>query len=228
MVSAGWTLALDAAASTGTIAVLRDGDVVAARTVEMRSRDEERYFPAVLETLREAGASVAALDRVVCGAGPGSFTALRVTGAVAKGLCEGRGIPLFGVPSLALIVAAADATRAPGRWLATLDALRGERYAAVVTVAPGGAVASLESHGLVPIAEVAVRAAALGATPIGPDEAQAALPHARGVARCWGLIEAAGAADLAGWEPVYGRLAEAQVKWEAAHGRPLVAGRIEA
>jgi tRNA threonylcarbamoyladenosine biosynthesis protein TsaB len=23
------------------------------------------------------------------------------------------------------------------------------------------------------------------------------------------------------WEPAYGRLAEAQVKWEAAHGRPL-------
>jgi tRNA threonylcarbamoyladenosine biosynthesis protein TsaB len=23
------------------------------------------------------------------------------------------------------------------------------------------------------------------------------------------------------WEPEYGRLAEAQVRWEAAHGRPL-------
>jgi tRNA threonylcarbamoyladenosine biosynthesis protein TsaB len=28
---------------------------------------------------------------------------------------------------------------------------------------------------------------------------------------------------LATWEPAYGRLAEAQVKWEAAHGRPLAA-----
>lgn len=228
MVSAGWTLALDAAASAGTIAVLRDGDVVVARTVEMRSRDEERYFPAVLDTLRAAGTSVAALARVACGAGPGSFTALRVTGAVAKGLCEGRGIPLFGVPSLALIVAADDATRAPGRWLATLDALRGDRYAALVTVAPGGAIAAVESLGLVPAADVAERAAAHGATPIGPDESHAAAPHARGVARCWGLLEAAGPADLVGWEPMYGRLAEAQVKWEAAHGRPLVAGRIEA
>jgi len=27
--------------------------------------------------------------------------------------------------------------------------------------------------------------------------------------------------DLASWEPDYGRLAEAQVRWEAAHGRPL-------
>ena len=29
--------------------------------------------------------------------------------------------------------------------------------------------------------------------------------------------------DLDRWEPDYGRLAEAQVKWEAAHGRPLPA-----
>ena len=35
------------------------------------------------------------------------------------------------------------------------------------------------------------------------------------------LIDAIAPADLAAWEPGYGRLAEAQVKWEAAHGRPL-------
>jgi tRNA threonylcarbamoyladenosine biosynthesis protein TsaB len=32
---------------------------------------------------------------------------------------------------------------------------------------------------------------------------------------------ASGPVDLASWEPSYGRLAEAQVRWEAAHGRPL-------
>ena len=40
------------------------------------------------------------------------------------------------------------------------------------------------------------------------------------------LIAGGGPVDLASWEPVYGRLAEAQVKWEAAHGRPLVAERF--
>jgi tRNA threonylcarbamoyladenosine biosynthesis protein TsaB len=34
------------------------------------------------------------------------------------------------------------------------------------------------------------------------------------------IIES-GPVDLASWEPEYGRLAEAQVRWEAAHGRPL-------
>ncbi|OYV67912.1 MAG: hypothetical protein B7Z72_09030, partial [Gemmatimonadetes bacterium 21-71-4] len=50
------------------------------------------------------------------------------------------------------------------------------------------------------------------------DGALPMAPHARGVARLEGALEAA---DLAGWEPHYGRLAEAQVKWEAQHGRPL-------
>jgi hypothetical protein len=27
--------------------------------------------------------------------------------------------------------------------------------------------------------------------------------------------------DVGGWEPEYGRLAEAQVRWETLHGKPL-------
>jgi hypothetical protein len=45
-------------------------------------------------------------------------------------------------------------------------------------------------------------------------------PHARGFAR---LIASGIAAEveMTTWEPTYGRKAEAQVKWEAAHGREL-------
>src|SRR5690606_19867103 len=100
----GVTLALDAAAPIGTVAVLRDGELVARRTIVMRSADEERYLPAALDALEECGASATALDHVVCGAGPGSFTSLRVAGAIAKGLALGTGCPLWEVPSLALIV----------------------------------------------------------------------------------------------------------------------------
>lgn len=219
----GLILALDAAAGPGTIALLRDGTVIAEREVEMRSAQEERFFPAVLALLEASRVTARDLACVVAGAGPGSFTALRVVGAIAKGLCEGRGIPLFGVPSLALIPAGAAA--APGRYVATLDALRGERYAALVSVGAAGEVVAHEPLGLVAAAALGDRAAALGARLIGPDEALAAVPHARGVARCRALATAGGAADLASWEPVYGRLAEAQVKWEAAHGRALVAER---
>jgi tRNA threonylcarbamoyl adenosine modification protein YeaZ len=227
----GITLGMDAAAGDGSIAVLRDGALVAASQVVMRSATEERFFPAVLETLGSAGAAVSDLRRIVVGGGPGSFTALRVVGSIAKGLAQGRGIPLFAVPSLALVadaathaLAAAEGSRGSAtlsRWLVTLDALRGERYAALVERDAEGLVLRVQQLGLLPVSEVAARAAALEATPIGPDEALVAAPHARAVVHCLALVEASGAVDLASWEPFYGRLAEAQVKWETAHGRPL-------
>lgn len=228
MVSAGLTLALDAAAGNGTVAVLRDGVCIAERDVVMRSAEEERFFPAILDTLSSVGLSTGDLTRIVAGAGPGSFTALRVVGAIAKGLAAGSGCALYGVPSLALIPAALDTPGAATTYLATLDALRGDRYASLVRLDAAGAVVAVESLGLIPAAALAERAAAAGATLIGPDEATSAAPHARGVARCLAMIADAGPVDLASWEPVYGRLAEAQVKWEATHGRALVAERFQA
>jgi tRNA threonylcarbamoyladenosine biosynthesis protein TsaB len=221
-------LALDAAAGDGTIAVVRDGALVVERTVQMRSAEEERFFPAVLEALEAAGASPRGLSRIVCGGGPGGFTALRVVAACAKGLAHGADIPLFAVPSLALIVAgAADATAKAGRWFATLDALRGEKYAALVVTDGSGVVVSVEQLGLVPNAEIASRASGLDAVRIGPGESTVAAPHARGVLRCAALVEASGPVALESWEPSYGRLAEAQVKWEAAAGHALRATTSE-
>lgn len=214
-VRTGLTLALDAARSVGTVALLRDGAVLATRDVVMRSREGEHLMPAVLESLAEVGAGIGDLARIACGEGPGSFTSLRVAAAIAKGLAHGTGCPLFAVPSLALVVAASPATtRAGSRWLATIDALRGDRYAALVTVGDAGDLTGVEPLGLVPADAVADRAAELAATPIGPDEAQAAEPHARGLARCLALLAGRGPVDLAAWEPVYGRLAEAQARRE--------------
>lgn len=213
----GPTLALDAAAASGTIAVLRDGALVAEGEVAMRSATEERYFPAVLALLGEAGVRPRDLQRIVCGAGPGSFTSLRVAGAVAKGLATGLDVPLLGMPSLALLVAASDATAAPGtQWLATLDAMRDERYLALVGIGEDGAVVSVRALGIAPTREVEARAASLGATAIGPEATVVARPHARGVVRCLDWLAAAGPVPVDSWEPVYGRLAEAQARREAA------------
>jgi tRNA threonylcarbamoyladenosine biosynthesis protein TsaB len=59
------------------------------------------------------------------------------------------------------------------------------------------------------------------AKPVGPAELLEVFPHARGASVLGQLTPWPPAADLATWEPNYGRLAEAQVKWEAAHGRAL-------
>lgn len=225
MAVSGASLVLDAAAGNGTIAVLRDGVLVAEANVVMRSAREERFFPAVLETLARAGVALPELQRLIVGAGPGSFTALRVVGAVAKGIAQGRGIAMYALPSLALVRPPESSAASGSRWLVTLDALRAQRYAALVVRDLRNDlrndVRSVEPLGVIATSELPARATQLGAILIGPDEAISAQPEARHAIDCLALIDAAGPVDLASWEPVYGRLAEAQVQWEAAQGRPL-------
>jgi tRNA threonylcarbamoyladenosine biosynthesis protein TsaB len=221
------TLALDASTYVGTVAVLRGAALVAEGEAVMRGEREERLMPAVIATLGEAGCSVRDVTRVICGAGPGSFTSLRIAGAIAKGFVLGAGARadgLFAVSSLALIVAGRAAHLEPGRWLALLDAMRGERYAGLFEVGADGTVRDLGRLGLVRDGDVARECERLGARAVGPREMVEAAPRARGAAVLLGDIIAHGRVPLDTWEPDYGRLAEAQVKWEAVHGRSLKAG----
>lgn len=71
-----------------------------------------------------------------------------------------------------------------------------------------------------PTEELHARARPVGQL-IGPGLELDALPDVTGLPRLHMLLSSAPAVDLASWEPSYGRLAEAQVKWEATHGRPL-------
>jgi tRNA threonylcarbamoyladenosine biosynthesis protein TsaB len=211
------TLALEAATSIGSVAVLRDAELLASREVAMRSGAEEHLLPAIDDSLREAGATVRDLDCVVCGAGPGSFTSLRVSASLAKGIAFAQGIPLYAVSSLALI--AADASLGDGVYLAVLDALRGDVFAAAYTRA-NDEVTELAPVRLVPRESLAREAARLHATVIGPEERPRTNPRAANIVRLSAWL-AQPPVSLAAWEPDYGRLAEAQVKWEQAHGRPL-------
>jgi tRNA threonylcarbamoyladenosine biosynthesis protein TsaB len=215
------TLALDASTYLGTIAVLRNGELVGEGDAVMRGQREERLMPAVVTALREAGCEPRDVSRIVCGAGPGSFTSLRIAGAIAKGIAMGNDAALFAVSSLALLVAGHRAPLPAGRYLALLDAMRGERHAALFEVGIPGGVRELERLGRIPEAELPAVCERLGARAIGPREMIEASPHARGVVPLLGAILAAGPVPLDGWEPEYGRLAEAQVKWEAEHGREL-------
>ena len=217
------TLALEASTYTGSVAVIRDGAVVAERETAMRGVHEERLMPAVADALAAAGVAPNAIDRVVCGEGPGSFTSLRIAGAIAKGLALSANAPLHAVSSLLLIVAGAEAPLAPGRYAAVLDAMRGDVFACVFSVTDS-AISAESATTLLPRAALAEFAREHASRPIGPAETSVALPHARGVVKLGGSVTWPAAADLATWEPNYGRLAEAQVKWEAAHGRALTAG----
>lgn len=214
------TLAIDASTYEGSVAVVSGGRVLAEGTVAMRGETEERLMPAALAALARSGAELREVEQVVCGAGPGSFTSLRIAAAIAKGIAMGNGVPLFAVPSLALIVAGSPDIAA-GDYLAVLDAMRGDRFIAPFRRTADGRVSALGNPDRVAADIVAAAASRMGLTPIGPLEALKHLPHARGVAPMLADVEHAGPVALDSWEPVYGRLAEPQVKWEAVHGRPL-------
>ena len=221
--SLGLTLALDGSTYAGSVALIRDYDVIAERQLRDvqkpgRSGREEQFMPMVRDCLRDGKAEVCDLSRIVCGEGPGSFTSLRVAASIAKGIAFGGDVPLFSVSSLLLIPAGNDG--AVGRVVCVLPAMRGEAFAAGYELVDGRFDAIREVE-IVPESRVADLAAEIGAVVTGPVDGSELKPHARGVARVLDQIIEAGACDLNSWEPVYGRLAEAQVKWEAAHGRKL-------
>jgi tRNA threonylcarbamoyladenosine biosynthesis protein TsaB len=218
------TLAVDASTYEGDVALLDDGRVLAEQAAAMKGRESEQLMPAVAAVLQRAGLDLGAVERIVCGAGPGSFTSLRIAGGIAKGIASGLCLPLFAAPSLALVVAGAE-PRA-GRYLGALDALRGEFYVALYDVDETGCIDEVEPARIVATSDVGNvasehRAQIVSTPPTVFERGAHSRPRARGVARIESLLARRGQVDVRSWEPSYGRLAEAQVKWESAHGRPL-------
>ena len=222
-----FTIALDGSTYFGSVALIRDSEIVAERTLGgdeggvERSGRGEKLMPALGECMREAGIGAEAIASIVCGSGPGSFTSLRVAGSVAKGLAVGYGVDLYAVSSLLLTVAGARPALSAGEYLSVLDAMRGEFFAALVAVEGDQTARQTGATTLLSPDQLAELARTLGVRVVGPGQQLDRLPNARGVAQLLPSILETGPVDLASWEPDYGRLAEAQVRWEAEHGRPL-------
>lgn len=219
----GPVLVIESSTYRGSVAVIEAGIVLAEREVAMRGANEERLMPAVADALAATGTEPSALAAVVCGAGPGSFTSLRIGAAIAKGIALAHALPLHAVPSLLLVVAGGGARLAAGSYLVVADALRGEWFVVEARVGEGGDATLLGSPTRMAREAAERMAAERRLTLIGPAEGEGRWPHARGAAPILDGILRAGPESLDAWEPGYGRLAEAQVKWEAAHGRALPA-----
>lgn len=219
------TLVVEASTYAGSSALLDGCTLLGECSVAMRGKEHEALMSSVAELLAECGRAPDEIRRVVCGAGPGSFTSLRIASSIAKGIALATGAALVPVSSLALLVASRE-PRTPGRYLAAADAMRGESYVQLFEIDHDGELRAVGGLSVIPTTVVDQIAEELGAIALGPARhgAELVVPHARSVAHITKLIDAVAPADLAGWEPRYGRLAEAQVKWEAEHGRPLQPG----
>jgi tRNA threonylcarbamoyladenosine biosynthesis protein TsaB len=120
-------LGIEAATPTGGAAVTRDGVLLAEVTLGLTTRHSELLLPAIEFVLHAAGTSPAQLDGIVVGAGPGSFTGVRIAAATARGLAAALRVPLYAHSSLAAVAAGAAVLDRPV--CALFDARRGEVYA---------------------------------------------------------------------------------------------------
>ena len=115
------------------VALWRDGEIAA---VERRAgnRHSELALPMLQGLLRKFSIIVEELDAVAFGAGPGSFTGLRIACGLAQGLAFARELPVLGVSSLEALAQESGAERV----IACIDArMREVYYAALERQAQG-------------------------------------------------------------------------------------------
>ena len=101
-------LALDTSAGT-SVAVVREGRVVASRELVEARGHAEHLAPLIESALAEVGVAGADLGGIAVGTGPAPFTGLRVGLVSATLFGRAVGVPVWGVPSLDAWAAAAFA-----------------------------------------------------------------------------------------------------------------------
>lgn len=207
-------VALETSGDQASVAVGRPGEVLALETVQGARRHAAELIPALERALAKAGVRLASLGGVLVSEGPGSFTGLRIGATVGKGLAASLSLPLRTASAL-LVMARGGWRRHPGatRILAVSDALRGEYYAALYAMTEREITTLHPPH--------VIRPEALDQWE-KPDLDVRELSDASMLLDLLGVPGATfEVAELDTWEPEYGRPAEAQARWEAAHGRRL-------
>ncbi len=143
-------LAIDTSTTQVGLALCDGGRIDAESIWYSRQHHTVEVAPALLELLKRSGVSMAAVEAIAVALGPGSFTALRVGLALAKGLALPRKLPMIGIPTLDILASGNPPSKLP--LAAVLQAGRGrialgwyrcspssrERKAASGVVTPAG------------------------------------------------------------------------------------------
>lgn len=120
------SLALETSTKLGSIAVGHGDTLISECALAVRATHSETVLDEVERMLARARIGVDDIERVIIGAGPGSFTGVRIAASLAKGWSHARGVPLFAYSSLRSVASSAGRDRV----CALFDARRGEVYGA--------------------------------------------------------------------------------------------------
>jgi tRNA threonylcarbamoyladenosine biosynthesis protein TsaB len=227
-------LALDTSTQWLSVA-LYDGSAMVAIRESVGNAASERILPAIGDVLARAGVSVDALDGIAYGAGPGSFTGVRVACGVAQGLAFGVGCPLFAVSTLEAIAQSAWRAHRWQRVVACIDARMHEVYVAAYArddnrwtmerapvVCKPAAVGSASSRGWFGAGDgFAAYPSLADATRVDGCDATI-IPDAQSIAECaWPQVEAGAGVAAEKAEPLYVRHRVALTAAERAAGARL-------
>jgi len=119
-------LALDASRAACSVAVLRDGAIVASDGAAMARGQAEAMMPMVARVLTRAGMKAADAGIVAVPVGPGSFTGIRIALSAARGLALATGARLVGIDGFRVALEAARAARPA---VVAIDTGRGDWFA---------------------------------------------------------------------------------------------------
>ena len=119
-------LALETSTEYCSVGLWQDGNVV-NRCELVGQRHSELLIGILDSLLHEAGVKISELNGIAFGAGPGSFTGVRIACGVTQGLALGADLPVVGVCTLQALAQAAGHDKV----IAALDARMGEIYHAV-------------------------------------------------------------------------------------------------
>lgn len=221
--SDGW-IALETSGNHASVALAGAGGEILEEVITGVRQHARETVPAIDRLLRQAGRRPGDLRGIAVSDGPGSFTGLRIGATAAKALAHVYRLPLRSASALSVIARGAWRESAVGasagcdlRILAVTDALRGESFAALYRIG-ARELEVIKSPSV-------VTASALADWP--PADLRADTPPL--ASTLLDLLEVDGGTfpvpNLETWEPEYGRPAEAQARWEEAHGRPLPGSR---
>lgn len=132
-------LALDTSTRDGSVALVHDDRVLVERTGDAERPQAERLPGELLDCVSSAGIALSDIDLFAIGAGPGSFTGLRIGIAAMQGLALVTGRRMVALSLLDVAAHVAAETSPPGTVIGVwLDAYRHEVFAALYEVTDAG------------------------------------------------------------------------------------------
>lgn len=121
-------LGIDTANSPLAVAIVKDGQILAAEVTNIKVNHSAGVMPAIDQIFKKVNMSPKEIDAIAVSQGPGSYTGVRIGVTIAKTLSWTLQKPLVGVSSLQVL--AANAVMYKGIICSLIDARRQNVYAA--------------------------------------------------------------------------------------------------